>query len=135
MTIGYSMAIRNAKLNVVRDAIDAGTGPGKLRFYIAPKPATGGAATTLLSEQLFSDPSFPDAVAAVLTASAIAADTAADATGQAIWARVVDGDDVFVEDGTVGLVGSGADFEINAVDFVAGINVATGSVVITGGNP
>ena len=133
MSLGYDVAIRNGRLNLTRDAIDAGVGAGLLRIYDGARPATGGAATTLLAELTMSDPSFPAAAAGVQTASAITSDPSANATGTATWFRLVDSTGTFVYDGDVGT--SGADLNLNSVGITVGIAVAITSLVNTAGNP
>ena len=56
MTLGLATTLRNARLDQITTAIDAGTA-GLLRIYDGSRPATGGAATTLLAELTLSDPS------------------------------------------------------------------------------
>lgn len=133
MVIAYSTAIRNNRLNQVRDAIDGGAGAGLLRIYDGARPATGGAATVLLAELTFTDPCAPAAAAGVLTASAITADASANATGTATWFRCVDSAATFCIDGSVATAGS--DLNLNSTSISVGQNVAVNSFVITGGNP
>lgn len=133
MTMGFAVSLRNARLNQITAAIDAGPGAGIIRVYNGARPATGGAVTTLLAELTCTDPSAPAASAGVLTLSAINSDPTANATGTATWARVVDSTGTFVLDMSVGT--SGADLNLNTVDVVAGVAVEITSAVITGGNP
>ena len=72
MTLGLATTLRNARLDQITAAIDAGTA-GLLRIYDGSRPATGGAATTLLAELTLSDPSSGAAAGGVLTFSAITA--------------------------------------------------------------
>lgn len=133
MAIGYVTALRNSRLNAVRDAIDAGAGAGLLRIYDGTRPATGGAATTLLAELTFSDPCAGAAAAGVLTFSAITADASANATGTATWARAVDSTGAAVADFNVAT--SGGDININSTAISAGVQVsASGTNTITAGN-
>lgn len=133
MTIGMVATLRNARLDAITTKIDAGAAAGKLRIYDGVRPATGGAATTLLAELTFSDPSAPGAALGVLTFSAITQDAAADATGTATWARVVDSDGNVVMDLSVST--AGADLNLNTTSIVAGAVVSVTSAVITEGNP
>lgn len=132
MTMGLATAIRNSRLNVIRDAIDAGSGAGKFRIYDGTRPATGGTATTLLAELTFTDPSASNASSGVLTFSAITADSSADATSTATWGRMVDSTGAFVGDFSVGT--SGADFNLNTVAVTTGVQVSCTSATITEGN-
>lgn len=133
MTIGLLATIRNAQLNLITTATDAGAGAGLRRIYDGTRPATGGAATTLLAELTFTDPSAPAAALGVLTYSAITSDPSANASGTATWGRDVDSTGAFVQDFDVG-VGSG-DYQLNTVTITAGIVVSCTSSVITAGNP
>jgi hypothetical protein len=132
MALGLATALRNSRLNLIRDAIDAGAGAGFLRIYDGTRPATGGAATTLLAELTFSDPSAPAASGGVATYSAINADTSANATGTATWFRCVDSTGAFVTDGSVGT--SGQDLNLNTVSITTGVQVSVTSMVLTEGN-
>ena len=133
MTLGINSTVRNSRLNVIRDAIDAGATGGFLRVYDGARPATGGAATTLLAELTFSDPSAPNASGGVLTFNAITADASANATGTATWCRIVDSTGGFVTDGSVGT--AGADYNLNTTSITAGVQVSCTSASITEGNP
>ena len=132
MTIAIEETIRNAPLDALTAALDAGAGPALLRIYDGVRPASGGAVTTLLAELTMSDPSFPAASAGSMTANSISDDTSANATGTATWFRLVDSDLNFVADGDVGT--SGADINFNTVAIVAGSNIAVTSMVIAAGN-
>jgi len=132
MGLEFNDTLANARANAITAARDAAVGAGKIRIYDGARPAKGGAATTLLAELTFSTTSAPAAVAGVLTASAITGDAAANATGTATWFRELDGDDVFVMDGDVGT--SGADLNLNDVNFVSGLPVNISSYVNTEGN-
>jgi len=130
MAVGYSVAVRNAML----DALTAQAGASALlRIYDGARPATGGAATTLLAELVCNATFAPAASGGTLTLNAIANDTAANATGTATWFRIVKADGTtHVLDGSVGT--SGADLNMNTVSIVTGGPVAVSSFVITGGN-
>ena len=132
MTIGFLAALRNNMLDEIKTLIDAGAGAGLLRIYNGTRPATGGAATTLLAELTFSDPSAPAAAAGVLTFSAITQDSSANATGTATWARVVDSAATFVMDMSVGT--SGADINLNSVSITVTQAVSVTSATVTAPN-
>lgn len=132
MTLGLATTLRNARLDQITTAIDAGTA-GLLRIYDGARPATGGAVTNLLAELTLSDPSSGAAAAGVLTFSAITADPAANATGTATWFRIVTSAAAFVLDGSVGTAGE--DINFNTAAIVTGANVAVTALVFTEGNP
>ena len=131
MAVGYSVAVRNAMLDALTSY--AGASP-LLRLYDGTRPATGGAATTLLAELVCNATFAPAASGGTLTLNAIANDAAANATGTATWFRLVKADGTtHVLDGSVGT--SGADLNMNTVSIVTGGPVAISSFVVTGGNP
>ena len=130
MSVGYSTTLRNARLDAITSAIAAS---GFLRIYDGSRPASGGTATTLLAQLALSATFAPAASVGVLTASTITADSSADATGTATWARLVTNGGTFVADMGVGT--SGQEVTLNTVSIVIGGTVACTSLVITAGNP
>ena len=135
MTIGLKDDIRNDRLDLITQYIDAGAGPGTIKVYDGTRPAKGAAITTetLLVTGTFSDPSAPAATGGVLTFNAITGGNAV-ADGTATWARVEDSDGTFIMDMSVGLVGSGADLILNTTALVTGGPVAFTAATITAGN-
>ena len=132
MALAYVEGLRNARLDLIKTYTDAGVGAGLLRGYTGARPATGGAATTLLFELTFTDPSYGAAASGVLTASAITEDSSANATGTCTWGRVVDSAGTFVADFNVGT--SGSDLNLTTTSIVATQQVSVTSWVITEGN-
>lgn len=132
MALAFAVAIRNSMLNQITAAIDAPVGAGLFRIYDGTRPATGGAATTLLAELTFTDPAAAAAASGVLTFSAIAQDASANATGAATWFRFVDSAATFVCDGNVGT--SGSDLNLTTTSIVATQPVSISSATITAGN-
>lgn len=113
-------AARNAQINAIRDLLDAGAAGGKIKIYNGTQPATGDTAlsgNTLLATLTFSGTSAPNAAGGVLTFSAIAEDSSADATGTATFARLSDSNDVDVLDLDVGV--AAASIILNTVAIVA----------------
>lgn len=133
MTLGLATGLRNNRLDEIKTSLDAGGAAGFLRVYDGTRPATGGAATTLLAELTFSYPSAGAASGGTLTLSAITADASANATGTATWCRMVTSAGVFVLDGSVST--SGADYNLNTVSITIGTQVSCTSAVLTEGNP
>ena len=133
MALGFATTLRTSRVTAVRDAIDAGSGPGKIRIYNGTRPATGGTATTLLAELTCSDPC-GTVTSGVLTFSTITADSSADNFGTATWFRIVDSAGTFVMDGTITATGGGGDGTMNSTTITAGNPVNGLSVVITDGN-
>ena len=134
MALGINVTLRNARLNVLRDAIDGGAGAGVIKIYDGSRPATGGTATNLLGTVTCSDPCAPDASGGVLTFSAFTEDSAADADGTATWARAEDSTGAFVADMSGGESGSGADLIMNTTVIVTGGPIRIDSGTITEGN-
>lgn len=131
MALAYSTNLRNARLDAIVTQLDLGAA-SLLRIYDGTRPATGGAATTLLAELTLTDPAGAAADAGVLTLSSITADASANATGTATWFRLVTSAASFVMDGNVGT--SGSDLNINTLAIAAGANVSVTSFVVTAGN-
>lgn len=133
MTISYTTAVRNSKL----DAITTATGNAALlRIYDGTPPASANAAlsgNTKLAELVCGTPFAAGASAGVLTAGAITTDASADATGTASFFRLykADGTTVILQ-GSVG-VGSG-DLQLNTLSIVALGPVVVSSLVVTSGN-
>jgi len=130
MALGYSTALREAQLNAVTTAVG---GSGFLRIYSGTRPATGGAATTLLAELTLNATFAPSAASNLLTLNAITADTSANATGTASWFRIVTSAGTFVIDGDVAT--SGSDLNVSTTSFVAGATVSVSSATIAANNP
>lgn len=130
MALAYSTTVRNAMLDSIPTAIGSN---GLLRIYDGSRPASGGAATTLLAELALSATSAPAASGGVLTFNSITQDSSANATGTATWFRVTTSGGTFVIDGSVGT--SGSDLNLTTTSIVAGQPVSVTSFVITEGNP
>lgn len=130
MTMGLSTALRNAKL----DAITTYAGNAcKLRIYTATRPATGGTATTLLSEHTLGTPFAGAASSGVLTLN-LPSNVTASATGTAAWARIVRSDGTtHVLDMSVGT--SGTDLILGTVSIASGNTIAITAATITDGEP
>jgi len=125
MTIGLSTAIRDARITVIRDALNSGT----LEFYTAPRPATGAAiGGAILLGTLGIPVSSGNVANGQMTVADMTEDEAADASGTAVWARGKDNGGAFVSDFSVGATGSGADIELNDINIVQ-----NGSIDVTGG--
>lgn len=135
MTIGLDSTLRDARLTLIKDAIDAGTGAGKLLIYGTPRPATGasaGAATQLASITLNDPCGTVSAGVLTLDIDPVPADSSADATGTAVWARLVTSADAFVADLSVGT--SAADIIMNTTSVIIAMPVSIVSGTITEGN-
>ena len=129
MALAYSTTLRNARQDAITTAIGAS---GLFRIYDSSRPASGGAATTLLAELALSATAAGASSGGVLTFNSIAQDASANATGTATWFRIVTSGGTFVIDGSVGT--SGSDLNITTTSIVATQPVSVTSCVITEGN-
>jgi len=131
MALGYSETLRNNMLDEITAL--AGTN-AKLLIYNGTRPATGGAATTLLAQLTCDATAFAAAASAgALTLNTIVQDSSADASGTASWFRITSSADVHVLDGDVGT--SGSDLNLTTTLITATQPVSITSFVITEGNP
>jgi len=123
MAINYSTAVKNARLQVVQDAIQADAGVGELRIYSA------GYAALLVSIPLEDSQVPAGGVLALIDAPS---EAAAVASGTAAIARIVDNSGDMVGEGlTVGT--ASADVILDATAINAGQNVRVVSAQITHG--
>lgn len=129
MALAYSTTIRNAMMDAITSAVGAS---GLLRIYDGSRPASGGAATTLLAELTCNATFAPAASGGVLTLNSITQDASANATGTATWFRIVTSGGTFCIDGSVGT--SGSDLNLTTTSIVSGQPVSVTSFVITEGN-
>lgn len=130
MALGYATSLRNARMDAITTAVGAS---GLWRIYDGTRPATGGAATTLLADSTCSATFAPAASGGVLTANAFANDTSANSTGTATWGRITTSGGTAVIDFSVGT--SGSDLNLTTTAIVATQPVSITSFVITEGNP
>lgn len=122
MAVTYPTAAKAARMTAIRDLIDAGSGPGKLKIR--------NSSDTVLATILLADPS-GTVSGGTLTFDfdPDVSDTSADATGTAANAIITDSDDVTVVSGlTVGL--SDADIILDSLSINAGqtVTLATGTI-------
>lgn len=123
MAIIYTTAIKNSRMTVVRDAIDAGTGPGILQI------GTTGMAT-VLAEIVLDDPSGTVSAGTLSFSGFPKTDSSANASGTAAVARIRDssGNDV-ITGLTVGL--ASADIILDSVSITAGQQVTINNASIS----
>lgn len=121
--VAYTTAVKNDRLNAVRDAIDAQSGPPKLEI------GTAAMATVLATIEL-AQPSAPGASGGVLTFTMPQSDVSADDTGTAAAARIRDAADTDVITGMT--VGTGSeDIVLDSVSITAGQTVTINTATIT----
>lgn len=116
MALGFTTALRNARATAI--VTEAGAG-AILRNYDGTRPATGGAATNVLSEHTCSA-TLGTVAGGVLTFNAIGSDTSANNSGTASWARL------FKSDGTTIVMdmSAGADV-VTTITGSAGLDAVT----------
>lgn len=133
MALGVTTAQRNAMVQVIQAAIDAGGSAGNLLLYTSPQPATGGSVggATLLATFVLPYASAPSASGGVLTFNAITPVTAG-ASGTTIWGRFTTSASAFVADCTVGT--SGTDIVLTTNVLTSGLQVSITAATITAGN-
>jgi hypothetical protein len=112
--LDFSAAVISDRLRAFTRALDSDTGPGELRIYTAPRPAPGASPDTAirLCTVVLNKPSLDNVTGTVLTVD-LPPDAMATATGDANWARFVNGGGVFVADADVGVIGSNKPVEID----------------------
>ncbi len=131
LVIHLATTVKNSMLTPLRDAIDAGSGPGTIAFYTGTIPADTATAVTsqvLLGTLTFSDPC-GTVSSGVLTLSAVTSDSSADATGTASWARIKDSNGTVVADGNITTTGGGGMIQMNTTNIVIGgpIGISAGT--------
>jgi len=122
MGVIYAAALRTTRMNDVKTAIDAGSGPGTLEI------GTAGMGT-VLAELTLSDPC-GTVSGDVLTFAAITQDSSANSSGTAAAGRIKDSaGNIIVSGLTVGT--SGADIIFSSTTITAGQPVPITSAQIT----
>lgn len=134
MNISNALAI--AAVNAITAKFNIG-GAGKIEYYDGSQPADVDTAVTsqnLLGTTTLPDPAFPTAVdssgSATATGNAIPS-VQVTAAGTPTWARVFDGNGLACDDGDVGLVASGADFEVDDLSWELNDNINANSFTIS----
>jgi hypothetical protein len=134
MALKFPAAVRNARANVVTST--AGNG-ALLRIYTGARAAnadTAIGAQVLLAELTCNTPFAPSASSGVLTANAITQDSSANATGTAVWFRLVDSSGAtVVMDGSVTATGDGGDLQLTTTSIASGVPVSITSFIMTEG--
>ncbi len=133
--VSFSTSLRNDRLSAIVAAINDGTGSGIMRFYTAPRPTAGASVTT---QTLLGTVGFSESAATIDNGSAtfalITDDNAGDASGDAVWCRVLSGDGVFVMDMDVTDNAGPGPVKMASVSIYEGGIIHVSSFVITEGN-
>lgn len=134
MTLQYSVAVRNARLDVVESTIGTSA---VLKIRTGSPPANVGTAdsgTVLATCSLPSDWMDPASSGAKAMAG-VWGDSAADADGTAAHFRIYASDGTTAHmQGTVTVTGGGGDMTVDNTSFAAGQAFSITSFVLTGGN-
>lgn len=140
MTIGISTAMRNSRLQLILDAIDAESdeySSAHLLIYSGTKPATGEILDEYDDPVLLADFVLPypcgTITDGVLTFETIE-DVVGLANGISSWARITDADDVFVMDLTVTDYFGNGDVKVDNLQVYEDAAVHCTIAVITEGN-
>lgn len=124
-----NLKLANQSVNIEADALAAQFNSGYLRIYDGAQPATADTAVgaqVLLAELRFNATAFGAAVAGVITAAAITADSAANATGTAAWFRALKSDGTTpLMDGSVGTTASDLNLNSTAIQINAEVSVTS----------
>lgn len=134
MALQYSVAVRNARLDVVESTIGV-SAVLKIRTGAAPANcATADSGTVLATVTLPSD-WMAAASAGSKAKSGTWQDTSADATGTAAHFRLYASDGATCHgQGTVTATGGGGDMTVDNTSFAAGQNFTVTSFTLTAGN-
>lgn len=135
MTVQYSTAVRNARLDVVESTI--GTSP-ILRIRTGAQPANCAAARSGTILATLNLPSDWMAAASGGTKSMLGTwqDTSADNSGTAAHYEIMDNAGTTChEQGSVTVTGGGGDMTLDSVNFTAGQSFTITSFTKTAGNP
>lgn len=125
MSVIYSTALKNNRLDEVTALIDAGAGAGEIRLGTA-------AMALVLATIALADPAAPVAAAGVLTFTMPRSDTSADATGIAVEADIRDDAAAVIVSGlTVGT--GGTDIILDSTNITIGQTVTLNTATITHG--
>lgn len=133
MSIGLATRVRNARGQSVINDIDSGAGVSVMRFYNAPRPATGDAVTTLIGENQLFDPC-GSMSNGELTFNLISDEVNAKSNSDIAWARIFNGDGDIVMDLGCGESGSGQEIIFDSVSAQVGGTIKILSGTITEGN-
>jgi hypothetical protein len=122
MATDYSTLLKNARLDLVNDYINAGAGAGYIEI------ATTGHALVLATITL-ADPAAPAAAAGVLTMTMPQSDSSADNTGTAAEAKIFDSDSLEVVGGlTVGIAATDIILDSTAITQLQTVTINTATI-------
>lgn len=123
--LGLDTTLRN---NMLDEITSYAGSSAVLRIYSGTQPATAGAETTILAQLTCNATLAAAAASGVLTLNSITADSSANATGTATWARLYQSDaTTHVMDMDVSTTAAGTgDLQLDDTSIVLGGTVALG---------
>ena len=130
MAVTHSDTIRNGLANLVVDAIDADTGPGKILFTTGSATDTGVVATLTFAATAFGDAGAGTNPAGRCTANAIVPDTNAF-EGTVAFFHVQTSESANIFSGSVSQVGGGGDIVLSSVAIGSGDTISITSLNYT----
>lgn len=130
MALTFTITLRNIMADAIDDAVNAGSGAGKIQFAAAADTTF----TTLLAEITCQDPAFSAASNGVITLQGTPlSDTSANNSGTVGIFRFVTSDDTEVFRGTCTLSGNGGDLILSTLSVTAGQTFTVTSASISVG--
>lgn len=129
MALGFVSTLRTTRADDITAAVG---NAGLWRIYDGTRPATGGAATTLLAELTCGTPFAAGAAAGVLTIGNVTADASANATGTATWARIATSGGTAIIDMNVGTSGSDLNLTTTAIVATQPVSINNGATITEG---
>lgn len=120
MTLSISTALNEARLEGTKTFLDTGAGFARIRVYDGTRPANGAAVTTqVLLVEIPLDKPCGSVAAGVLTLDANTLPLIGN-SGDATWARIVNGNGDFAMDADVSLVAGAGDIKLEDTTLLAG---------------
>jgi len=120
MTLSISTALNEARLEGTKTFLDAGAGFARIRVYDGTRPANGAAISgPVLLVEIALDKPCGAVAAGVLTLAANTLSLIGN-SGDATWARIINGDAQFVMDADVSLVAGSGDIKLEDTALLAG---------------
>jgi hypothetical protein len=135
MTLGYTVAVRNAQLASLAARFDAGATGATIKIYSGTRPVTAdtavGGGNTLLLTLTLATTAFGSPSGGSMSLAGLPISGTGVAAGTAAWFRAADSDGTTVTDGTCGVDGSGADIEISTTTISVGLEVTLTAGTVT----
>lgn len=118
MTVWISQLHNEDRLAGTLNNLSRGPNPARIKFFTAPRPAGGGAATTLLATVTLDDPA--GTVSNNKLVLSPPADALVQVAGTAAWARIEDGNGVASMDVDVSDMAGNGEIKLETVNLLAG---------------